>query len=87
MTDETKENEKGGLTENLSAVGQMIIGEIEAIGGILTGDPVTRAEGEFNVEVGSLHQETNKNLTAIEQNEELHQDTSNEAAPFRNKAQ
>ncbi|MBA3335416.1 MAG: hypothetical protein H0T08_07385 [Acidobacteria bacterium] len=87
MTDETKENEKSGLTENLSAVGQMIIGEIEAIGGILTGDPVTRAEGEFNVEVGSLHQETNKNLTAIEQNEELHQDTSNEAAPFRNKAQ
>ncbi|MEJ7860219.1 MAG: hypothetical protein WKF90_01160 [Pyrinomonadaceae bacterium] len=87
MTDETKENEKSGLTENLSAVGQMIIGEIEAIGGILTGDPVTRAEGEFNVEIGSLHQETNKNLTAIEQNEELHQDTSNEAAPFRNKAQ
>jgi hypothetical protein len=85
MTDETKENKESGLGENLTAVGQMIIGEIEAIGGILTGDPVTRAEGEFNVEVGSLHQESNKNLTAIEQNEKLHQNNSEEDAPFRNK--
>lgn len=76
MTDETKEKEESGLGENLSAVGQMIIGEIEAVGGILTGDPVTRAEGEFNVEVGSLHQESNKNLTAIENKEELQQNKS-----------
>ncbi len=73
MTDETKEKEYTGLGENLSAVGQMIIGEIEAVGGILTGDPITRAEGEFNVEVGTLHQESNKVLTAIEVNEEIKQ--------------
>jgi len=76
MTDEIKEKEEGGLSENLSAVGQMIIGEIEMVGGILTGDPVTRAEGEFNVEVGSLHQESNKNLTAIENKEESQQSKS-----------
>jgi hypothetical protein len=57
----------------------MIIGEIEAIGGILTGDPVTRAEGEFNVEVGSLHQESNKVLTAIEANEKLSREESGES--------
>lgn len=79
MTDETKEKEESGLGENLSAVGQMIIGEIEAIGGILTGDPVTRAEGEFNVEVGSLHQESNKVLTAIEANEKLSREELNES--------
>ena len=70
MANETKEHKESGLEENLKAVGQIIVGEIETIGGILTGDPVTRAEGEFNVEVGSLHQESNKNLTAIENREE-----------------
>ena len=76
MTDETKEQEESGLGENLVAVGQIIIGEIETVGGILTGDPITRAEGEFNVEAGSLHQESNKVLTAIEQNEEVAENIS-----------
>lgn len=73
MTDEktnTKETELDHTTENLESVGQMIIGGIEQIGGILTGDPATRAEGEFNAEVGALHQEANKNLTAIDENEQ-----------------
>lgn len=76
--DNLEENEIDHKTENLESVGQMIIGGLEQIGGILTGDPVTRAEGEFNAEVGSLHQEANKNLTAVEnreaeQNRELNQ--------------
>ncbi len=79
MTDETKEKEENSLGENLSAVGQMIIGEIETVGGILTGDPLTRAEGEFNVEVGSLHQESNKVLTAIENNEKISREELNES--------
>ncbi|HEX8289153.1 MAG TPA: hypothetical protein VF556_14220 [Pyrinomonadaceae bacterium] len=66
----TEETEIDHTTENLESVGQMLIGGIETIGGILTGDPVTRAEGEFNVETGSLHQESNRVLTAIEENEE-----------------
>ena len=69
MTNENKETEKNETnhtTENLESVGQIIVGEIEAIGGILTGDPLTRAEGEFNVQVGSLHQESNKVLTAVD---------------------
>ncbi len=68
--EEQKENKINHTTENFESVGQMIIGGIETIGGILTGDPVTRAEGEFNAEVGSLHQEANKNLTAIDESEE-----------------
>jgi len=79
MTDETKEKEENSLGENLSAVGQMIIGEIETVGGILTGDPLTRAEGEFNVEVGSLHQESNKVLTAIENNEKISREELSES--------
>lgn len=68
--DELKEGETNHAAENLESVGQMIIGGIEQIGGILTGDPITRAEGEFNAEVGSAHQEANKNLTAIDQVED-----------------
>lgn len=70
MENENNEEKKASLGENLSAIGQIIVGEIETVGGILTGNPAARAEGEFNVEVGSIHQETNKNLTAIENREE-----------------
>ena len=72
MTDENEqiqETETNHTAENLESVGQMIIGGIEQIGGILTGDPVTRAEGEFNAAIGSEHQEVNKNLTGIESEE------------------
>ncbi len=78
MTDENEEQTENRTTENLESVGQMIIGGIEQIGGILTGDPVTRAEGDFNVAVGREHQETNKNLTAIE-NKETESGESSEA--------
>ena len=73
-----EEAETNHTAENLESVGQMIVGGIEQIGGILTGDPVTRAEGEFNVEVGSLHQESNKVLTAIEHNEQAERNESNQ---------
>ena len=64
------EKKENSLTENLKAVGQEILGELELVGGILTGDPATRAEGEFNAQVGSLHQESNKNSNAVENREE-----------------
>jgi len=70
VTNDETETPVNHTKENLQSVGQMIIGELEAIGGILTGDPLTRAEGEFNVETGVLHQNVNKNLTAIDEREE-----------------
>jgi len=74
MTDENEDKKENQIVENLSAVGQIIIGEIEKIGGILTADPTTQAEGEYNIGAGSLHQETNKNLTAIAESEEAEND-------------
>lgn len=50
------------VKENISGIGQMIIGEIESIGGILTGDPLTRAEGEFNVAVGEERDDIEEEL-------------------------
>jgi uncharacterized protein YjbJ (UPF0337 family) len=50
------------IADNISGLGQKIIGGIEEIGGILTGDPVTAAEGEFNVEVGDVREEVEEDL-------------------------
>lgn len=73
MTDEKKSQKKTKIDhtkENLEAVGQMILGSVEMVGGIITADGITREEGDFNIEVGSQHQEVNKNLTAIDEREE-----------------
>lgn len=67
---EKEEEEVSHIKENLESVGQMIIGGIEMVGGIITADGITREEGDFNIEVGSEHQEVNKNLTAIDEAEE-----------------
>ena len=81
MTEEKEELKKTEInhnSENVESVGQMIIGSLEQIGGILTGDPMTRAEGEFNAQVGSLHQEINKNLTAIDERTETEDERPNQ---------
>jgi hypothetical protein len=88
MIEENEEQKEGKInhtTENLESVGQMIIGGLETVGGILTGDPITRAEGEFNTQVGSLHQESNKVLSAIEKHEEHQPRDSDEANQTENK--
>lgn len=69
ITEENGEEREDSLKENLEAVGQMIIGGIEQIGGIITADGITRKEGEYNLDAGSIHQEVNKNLTASDDSE------------------
>jgi hypothetical protein len=54
---ENETDEEGGLKEKISGFGQKVIGEIETIGGVLTADPTTQAEGEFNVEVGDIRED------------------------------
>lgn len=44
--------------EKLEGIAQVVIGEIESLGGVITGDPMTSAEGDFNVQVGTIHQES-----------------------------
>jgi len=45
-----------GVKDRVSGLGQTIIGELETIGGVLTADPNTQAEGEFNIEVGTIRE-------------------------------
>lgn len=53
-------------TEKAEGIGQQILGELEIIGGILTADPVTRSEGEFNVGAGAIHREVAHDLNRAE---------------------
>ena len=69
MSAQNENDEKHPIAENISGLGQKIIGGIEEIGGILTGDPVTAAEGEFNIEVGEVREEAEEDLEGSDENE------------------
>jgi hypothetical protein len=58
MTDVKKENVESPTIEKLESVGQLIIGEIEKIGGVLTADPIAQAEGDLVQDAGSRHLES-----------------------------
>lgn len=63
MTEENQEiEEEGSLKSRITGLGQQVIGQIETIGGVLTGDPITQAEGEYNVEVGTVREEIEDEL-------------------------
>jgi uncharacterized protein YjbJ (UPF0337 family) len=57
QNDDPETNSEHSLKEKISGLGQKLVGEIEEIGGALTGDPLTIAEGELNVEVGDIRDE------------------------------
>ena len=49
---EKETSEDSGKEKALKGIGQEILGDLEIIGGMLTGDPLTTAEGKFNVSIG-----------------------------------
>lgn len=59
---EVETEEKHGILESISGLGQAIIGEIETLAGVINADPLAQAEGEFNVEVGTIREEIEKDL-------------------------
>lgn len=60
--DKKEELEDKSGDGKLSGFSQFIVGELETIGGVLTGDPLTQAEGEFNVEVGTVRENIEDDL-------------------------
>ena len=69
MNDQTDEVEvKHSFAERIGSAGQVIIGEIEALAGVINADPLAQAEGEFNIEVGSVREEIEEDLEHEEEN-------------------
>jgi hypothetical protein len=54
---EGEKDEKHGLKERIAGLGQQVIGEIEALAGVVNADPLAQEEGEFNIEVGEVREE------------------------------
>jgi uncharacterized protein YjbJ (UPF0337 family) len=67
--EDNEDSGKHGLADKISGLGQKIIGEIETIGGVLTGDPITQAEGEFNVEVGDVREDLEEDQEELNRRE------------------
>ena len=55
-------NQKHGIKESISGLGQKIIGEIESLAGVINADPLAQAEGEFNIEVGRVREGLEEDL-------------------------
>ncbi len=72
-TQETEKNKEhsnaddSSVTDKLAGMVQKTIGGLEEIGGILTADPITAAEGEYNVEVGSIREEIGEDMEESEE--------------------
>ena len=54
---EGETDQKQGFKESITGLGQVIIGEIESLAGVVNADPLAQAEGEFNVEVGTVRED------------------------------
>ena len=53
---ENEDDQKHGLKEHITGLGQKIIGEIESFAGVVNADLLAQAEGEFNIEVGTVRE-------------------------------
>ena len=54
---EGEKDQKHGLKESITGFGQKVIGEIETLAGVVNADPLAQAEGEFNIEVGTVRED------------------------------
>ena len=63
---EGETDQKHGFKDSISGLGQKIIGEIEALAGVVNADPLAQAEGEFNIEVGTIRDEIEEDLETEE---------------------
>ena len=57
LEDEQTDPKEHSVRSKITGLGQKIIGEIEELAGVVNADPLAQAEGEFNVEVGTVREE------------------------------
>lgn len=66
---EGETDQKHGIIDKIGGLGQAIIGEIETLAGVINADPLAQAEGEYNVEVGTIREEIEGDLEKQEEDE------------------
>ena len=66
MENEKENLDKPTLTEEISNIGQIIVGELESIGGIINANPNARAEGDLRADEGIIREKIQHDLTEEE---------------------
>lgn len=56
MEKEKEKPEEHTLKDEISNIGQIIVGELESIGGIITANPTARAEGDMRADEAILRE-------------------------------
>ncbi len=58
------DNKKNTLKEEISNIGQIIVGELESIGGVITGDALARAEGDLRADEAIIREKITHDLAS-----------------------
>jgi uncharacterized protein YjbJ (UPF0337 family) len=61
----TSAQKDGSVSEELSATGERIAGNAKIVGGALTGNAATKAEGNLEADAGAARQQQNKMVTGL----------------------
>ena len=70
MEEEVKDDQqKDTLKEELSNIGKIIVGELESIGGTLTADPISRAQGDLIADESILREKISHDLEQTDEDE------------------
>ncbi len=72
IENEDETDNKHGILDSISGLGQSIIGQIETLAGVVNADPLAQAEGEFNVEVGTIREDLEEDLEVNDKEDEEH---------------
>lgn len=67
MENEKETLEKPTLTEEITNIGQIIIGELESIGGVITANPTARAEGDLRADEAIIREKITNDLEESEE--------------------
>ena len=60
--EEKKGDGKSTLKEEISNIGQIIVGELESIAGFITANPTARAEGDLRADEGIIREKMTHDL-------------------------
>jgi hypothetical protein len=61
--------EEHTLTEEISNIGQIIVGELESIGGVITANPTARAEGDLRADEAIIREKITHDLSEEDETE------------------
>lgn len=67
MENEKEKTKEHTLKDEISNIGQIIVGELESIGGVITANPTARQEGDLRADEAILREKLSHDLEKTEE--------------------